>query len=308
MKFSDFKKNRSKLADTVENLKSRDSKPNYSDERFWDVTKDAAGNGEAIIRFLPQPSLEKAPTVKLLSHGFQEKGRWFIEDCPASIGKECPVCEKAMEVYAGVPQGVKIKNPYYKKTKFIACILVVKDPGKPENNGKIKLYAFGKKINDKIMTAVAPDSDLVDAINVFDMWEGANFHIRVTKQQDWPNYDTSSFKEVSPIAKKDSEIEKIYEQIISLDEFEEEKRFKSYDDLYAKLTSMLTIGGKTNERKPDARTEKDNKGSGKSTTTETDSGSDDEDTNVDFDSLIDDDSNDDKEDESSDDSDEMPWD
>lgn len=316
MKFSDYKKKRKSMGSVIDDMKKNNSRrANFEkDERFWELTKDNDYNGEAIVRFLPQPESKKGfPIIKMLNHGFKQNGRWFIENCPTIIGKPCPICEKAIVEYAKHENEENFKNPFYKKTRYIACILVVKDPGKPENEGQIMLWSFGPSIYDKIMDGVAPESGLTEAIEAFDLYDGVNFLIKSHKKDKWPNYSNSKFMtSATPVAKKDKEIEKIFNSIINVDEFLEEDKFKSAEELQKKLNDILGIGEnneKANDKKNKSNRTKDNDKSSKDDEDEEENNEDedfeDNEGNVDFDSLVDDD--DDGSSDSTDDDDDDPF-
>ena len=247
MDFKKFKQNRGKQAEAAKKLV--DKKPVFTDDRFWDLTKDKQGNGEAIIRFLPQQDPAAEPVIMKFTHGFKENNKWFFEDCPVTIGQECPSCDYAQPYWdEDTKESKAIAGRYWRKKQFIANILVVKDVGNPENNGKVFLFRFGKKIYDKIMNKVNPESQLDEPVYVFDLWEGLNFKIKVKKVSDWPNYDDSEWYTTPiPVGENDEEIEKIYKKIYSLNEFIDPSKFKSYDEIAKKFYAIVKADS---DRKP----------------------------------------------------------
>lgn len=221
------------------------SQKSYEDTRFWKPERDKAGNATATIRFLARTEGDELPWVKLWSHGFKgPTGRWYIENSLTTIGKPDPVGELNMRLWNASEDD---KSPERKqardqkrKLNYISNILVINDPKHPENNGKVFLFKFGKKIFDKIMDKARPTFEDEDPVNVFDYWEGANFKLRMKMVDKYPNYDTSEFESVAPIADSDEEILEIVNQQYKLSEFLDPKNFKSYDELKAKLESVLS--------------------------------------------------------------------
>lgn len=239
MDFAKFKKNRSKMVEAVKKVK--DQKPNYVDERFWTTTPDKQGNADAIIRFLPQPDPEEPFAVMKFIHGFNEKGKWFIENCPQTIGEECPSDEYAQPFWdEGTKESKAIASKFTKKRSYIANILVVNDLSKPDNNGKVFLWRFGVKIFEKIMDKLAPKSELDEQLLIYDLWEGRNFKLKQRKVDDYPNYDLCEFVDSnSAVADTEKGIEEIFKQIRDLGEFIDPKEFKKYGDLKKKFISVV---------------------------------------------------------------------
>ena len=217
----------------------------YEDNRFWKPERDKAGNGTATIRFLPHTQGDELPWVKIFSHGFKgPTGRWYIENSLTTIGKPDPVSELNMRLWNETeddksPQRKQVRDQK-RKLNYISNILVINDPKHPENNGKVFLFKYGKKIFDKIMDKARPTFDDQDPVNVFDYWGGANFKLRIKMVDKYPNYDTSEFESVGPLADSDEEILEVANQQYKLAEFTDPKNFKSYDELKAKLESVLS--------------------------------------------------------------------
>jgi len=241
MDFKNFKKNRKNLSKSVDKLKAQ--KPSYIDDRFWTLTKDAAFVGEAIIRFLPQKDIDLSPVALYYKHGFQENGKWFWENCPFTLGKDCPVCDYVQPFWdEGSEPSKKKAGKYSRKKNHVANILVVKDPAKPENNGKQFLFNFGVSIFDKLMEKLAPESELSEVSMVHDLWDGQNFHLKSKKKDKYPNYDTSEFLPAkTPIAKTDKEIETFYNAIIDLNEFIDPNKFRDYKLIEEKFNTIMKI-------------------------------------------------------------------
>lgn len=211
------------------------------DERFWQPEVDKAGNGYAVIRFLPPPKGEDLPWVRIWNHGFQgPTGKWYIENSLTTIGKQDPISELNTKLWnSGIEADKETVRKQKRKLTYISNILVVKDPTHPENEGKVFLYKFGKKIFDKIKDLAEPQFEDEKPVNPFDFWEGANFKIKIRQVEGYRNYDKSEFDSQSAIRSDDTEIEAIWNKQYSLTEFLDPKNFKSYDELKAKLDAVL---------------------------------------------------------------------
>lgn len=243
MDFKNFKKDRKKLTKAVGKMK--DQNPKFKkDERFWTPTKDSSGSANALIRFLPQPDPSKPPIISYFQHGFKEKGKWFIENCPSTHGNDCPSCEYAQPFWdEDTDESRAIAQKYSRTKQFIANILVIKDLGNPDNDGKVFLFKFGIRIYEKIEEKVFPESELDEPVQVFDFWEGCGFKLKLRQKHKRNNYDQSEWASVKPIAKDDKAIEAIYKQLHSLDEFLADDKFKSYEDLLKKFNRVMKIKG-----------------------------------------------------------------
>ena len=216
-------------------------KKSYVDERIWKPTMDKTGNGFAIIRFLPAPKGEDLPWAKLWNHAFQgPTGQWYIENSLTTVGQNDPVSEHNTRLWnSGVESDKEIARKQKRKLQYYSNIYVVKDSANPENEGKIFLYRFGKKIFDKVMEAMQPAFDDEEAINPFDFWEGANFKLKLRKLDGYWNYDKSEFEGSSALMKNDAKLEELWKTQHSLKEFTETSNFKSYDELKSRLAVVL---------------------------------------------------------------------
>jgi hypothetical protein len=223
-------------------VKATSSAQGEADARFWQPTTDKAGNGFAIIRFLPAPKGEDVPFIKLFSHNFKgPKNAWYIENCLSTIGQPDPVNEFNSELWnTGLQKNQDQVRKQKRKLTFISNILVIKDKEKPENEGKVFLYRYGKKIFDKIQDQLKPAFEDESPINVFDFWHGANLKLKIVTKDDFRNYDASAFEAPTPLGDDDF-IETIWKQQHSLQEWVAPAQFKSYDELKKKLYQVLDL-------------------------------------------------------------------
>ncbi len=226
-------------------------KKSYVDERIWKPVMDKTGNGFAIIRFLPAPKGEELPWAKLWNHAFQgPTGQWYIENSLTTIGQNDPVSEHNTRLWnSGVESDKEIARKQKRKLQYYSNIYVVKDSANPENEGKVFLYRFGKKIFDKIMETMQPAFEDETPINPFDFWEGANFKLKLRKVDGYWNYDKSEFDAPSAVFDDDDKLEELWGKQYSLTDFTEASNFKSYDELKKRLDVVLsgttTVGNVT---------------------------------------------------------------
>jgi len=250
MSFANLKRqsgNLDKLAKAVEAL-SQNTEDSGKSDNFWKCEVDKAGNGMATIRFLPAPAADgddSLPWVKVHTHGFQGPGGWLIDNCLTTKNQQCPVCEHNSALWnSGIEANKDIVRKQKRKLNYTANIYIVSDPKHPENEGKVFLYRFGKKIFDKISEAMNPQFADEEAINPFDMWKGANFKLKIRKVEGYQNYDKSEFESPAPLLDNDEDLEKIYNSEFSLKAMlDNPKDWKSYDELKQRLDKVLGLNG-----------------------------------------------------------------
>ncbi len=243
MSFANLKKssNLDKLKKAVEAM----SQNSYEQDsaNYWKPEVDKAGNGYAVIRFLPAPPQDGEdglPWVKVFHHGFQGPGGWYIENSLTTLGEADPVSELNTELWnSGIESNKDIARKQKRKLNYISNILVVDDPKNPDNNGKVFKYKYVKTIFEKIKSAMDPEFEDETPINPFDFWTGANFKLKIRKYGGYQNYDKSEFDKPTPIASSDAEIEEIWKKEFSLKEELDRKHFKTYDQLKSRLDRVL---------------------------------------------------------------------
>ena len=228
------------LSSQLEKLSPNQQSRSNGDDRFWTPTVDKAGNGYAVVRFLPASANEDVPFVRVFSHGFQGPGGWYIENSLTTIGQKDPIGELNQNLWnTGGDEGKEQARKQKRKLQFISNIYVVKDPGNPENEGKVFLYKFGKKIWDKIEAQMNPEFEDETKVNPFDMWQGADFKLKIRKVAGYRNYDSSEFDSPTALLDDDSALEAVWNKQHGLNEFIDAANFKSYDELKAKLDRVL---------------------------------------------------------------------
>lgn len=240
-----------KLTDEMSKLTTNPNTP-QEDTRFWKPVVDKAGNGFAVIRFLPAPGGEDVPFVRIWDHAFQGPGGWFIEKSLTSLGEKDPVSEYNMELWnTGLKSNQDTVRKQKRRLSFVSNIYVVKDSANPDNEGKVFLYRYGKKIFDKLNAAMNPEFEDEKPLNPFDLWQGANFKLKIRKVEGYQNYDKSEFDEPGPLLEDDDELERIWKSEYPIQPFLDRYEFKSYDQLKARLYKVLGLDGSA--AKPNTR-------------------------------------------------------
>ncbi len=243
MSFANLKRNRADIASLTKAAEAvgGGQKVSYVDERFWKPTVDKAGNGYAVIRFLPASEGEELPWVRYWDHGFKgPTGQWYIENSLTTIGKDDPVSEMNSVLWnSGRDEDKDIARNRKRRLHYVSNILVVSDPSNPSNDGKTFLYTFGKKIFDKIMDVMQPAFADETPVNPYDFWEGADFKLKIQQVAGYRNYDKSEFSAAKALSDDEAKLETIYNTLYSLSEIVDPKNFKTYEELKAKLNRVL---------------------------------------------------------------------
>lgn len=238
-----YLKQRTKLTENLEKSLKAGGKRNFDndDEGFWQPSVDKTGNGGAVIRFLPAGGDEELPYVHYYQYSFQgPTGQWYIEKSRTSLGRdERDPCHEFVQPFWLAKDEVNARK-YSGKKQFISNILVIKDPEKPENNGKVFLFRYGAQIQKKIQEAMTPNKELGEtSIDAFDLIDGANFKLIVGKKDKYRTFENSKFDNPSPLVKDLKDLEPILEQCKPLQPFVDPSTFKSYDDLKKRLERVL---------------------------------------------------------------------
>ena len=242
MSFNELKRSRGGFDKLQTALESESSeKKSYGDDRFWKPELDKSGNGYAVLRFLPAANGEELPWVQYWDHGFQGPGGWLIEKSLTTLGNDCPISEYNTQLWNSGDEAQKDQARKQKRRlHYVANVLVVSDPTHPEHEGKVMLYRFGKKIFEKVKDVMQPQFEDETPVNPFDFWGGAEFKLKIRNVEGYRNYDKSEFSAPAPFLNgDDAALEKVYDELSSLQEFIDPKNFKSYADLQRKLFEVL---------------------------------------------------------------------
>jgi len=240
--FSALKRSRGSI-EQLTNAIQQSSQKKREDDRLWECTTDKAKNGHALIRFLPAPPQDGEdglPWVRTFSHGFQGPGGWLIDLCPTTLEQKCPVCEANSLLWnSGIEANKTTARTRKRKLSYTANILVVSDPAKPENDGKVKLFRFGSKVFNKLYEKMHPEFPDEVAFSPFDLWEGANFKLKIRQVEGYRNYDKSEFTERSPVSEDEAKLEALWKSEYPLLDFVSPGNFKSYAQIAARFTKVL---------------------------------------------------------------------
>lgn len=242
------KKNKADIAKLMDKLEGMNKKAGgkfESDGTEWQPTKDAAGNGTAVIRFLPAKDEgdEDVPFVKILSHSIKNNGQWYIENCPTLLGERCPACDANSALWnSGIESNKELASSRKRKTRYCGNIVVIQDKANPESEGKVFKWGFGQKIMDKIIAMGKPEFEGEAPVDITDIEEGANFFVKVKKVSGFPNYDDSKFGSTSTLFDGDKKkLNAAYEAMHQLKPIAAADKFKPYDELDKKLKRVLGV-------------------------------------------------------------------
>ena len=231
-----------KLLGEVQKQNAPLEKKSYKDDRLWKPELDKSGNGYAVIRFLPAVEGEDMPWAKVWNHAFQgPTGQWYIENSLTTVGQKDPVSEMNSQYWnTGIESDKEIARKQKRKLQYFSNIYVVSDSKHPENEGKVFLFRYGKKIFDKIMASMQPEFEDETPVNPFDFWEGANFKLKIRKVAGFWNYDSSEFEKPSALFDNDAQIEGIWGQQYALAEHTAPTNFEPYEELKTRLDAVLS--------------------------------------------------------------------
>ena len=223
---------------------SEGAKKSYGDDSYWKPELDKTGNGFAVVRFLPTPEGEEMPWVSYFDHGFQGPGGWYIEKSLTTLNKQDPVSEYNTQLWnTGIEANKEIARKQKRRLHYVSNVLVVSDPKNPDNEGKVFLYKFGKKIFEQLKEAISPAFEDEQAINPFDLREGANFKIKIRKVDGYWNYDKSEFDSTAPLFEDEDKLNETFSSAHSLTDIIAPDEFKTYDELKEKLDRVLGLTG-----------------------------------------------------------------
>jgi len=242
--FANLKKRRTtdleKLQSEIEKINKPQTNFSRDDDRFWKAELDKSGSGYAVIRFLPSLDDDKTAFVRVFNHGFQGPGGWYIENSLTTIGQKDPLSEYNSVLWnSGIEANKEIARKQKRRLTYFSNIYVVEDKANPQNEGKVFIFRFGKKIFDKISSMSNPEFEDETEVDVFNLWDGANFKLKIRKVDGFSNYDKSEFMTSAPLSEDESEMERVFGEQHDLEEFIDQKSFKTYDELKTRLDTVL---------------------------------------------------------------------
>lgn len=221
------------------------------DENLWKPDVDKAGNGYAVLRFLPPRTGEDMPFVRIWDHGFQGPGGWYIEKSLTTLNKPDPVSEYNAKLWnSGIESNKDLVRKQKRRLSYYSNIYVVSDPTRPQNEGKVFLFKYGKKIFDKLNEAMHPQFPGEVPINPFDLWDGANFKLKIRQVDGYRNYDKSEFDKQGPLFEDDGDLATKITNIHSLQDLVDPKHFKSYEELKMRLEKAIGVADSSPRNAP----------------------------------------------------------
>jgi len=246
-------------------VSQQEKKKEYKkDERFYTPDKEKDGTFQGTIRFLPPKTKSGLPVVKVYNHNFDFNGKYINENCPTTIGKECPICKANGELWNSGKQDLARHRK--RKITYFSNIIVVKDAKNEKNEGKVFLFRYGEKIHNIIMEAIAPSDKDEKPINVFDYLKGCDFKLNLyveevlnkisNKKDVFTQFDKCKFRNSSELFDGNEEkILKVHEQIYELDDFINPSNFKTYEEIDARFQKVLGAAPKiiVNEEKKEEK-------------------------------------------------------
>lgn len=151
------------------------------------------GTYKALIRFVPNPANPRNSLVKKYVHWLTDaEGNGRLIDSPSTVNEKCPIADvffKLRNSDSAVDR--KMSDKLKRREQYYSLIKVIKDPQNPEYEGQYMIYKFGYKIKEKIDEELKPAFG--EPTQVFDLFNGKNFELIITRQGEYNNYDKSKF-------------------------------------------------------------------------------------------------------------------
>jgi|TARA_Y100000389_G_scaffold180938_1_gene196152 hypothetical protein len=216
----------------VEDVETHAAKQTTVNEIYKPTADDGKdGTYKALIRFVPNPENPRNSLIQKYVHWLtNSSGDGKLVDSPSTIGEKCPIADvfwKLRKSDSAVDR--KSSEKLKRRQQYYALIKIVKDPQNPEMEGTYKVFKFGYKIKEKIDAELKPDFG--EPTQVFDLFEGKNFELIITRQGEYNNYDKSKFSaSTSPIDMSGTPAERDKETMETIKaELEAAPSLKGYD-------------------------------------------------------------------------------
>ena len=149
---------------------------------------------KALIRFVPNPADPKKSKIHkyYVYLNDPQSGDGFSVDCPSTVGKKSILKDifwKLKNSHSAADQ--ELAKKFSRKEDYYSLVQIVQDKNRPELEGKVMIWKFGKKINDMIEAQLKPEYG--DPCNPYDLFDGKLFGVSVRKVGEWNNYDLCQF-------------------------------------------------------------------------------------------------------------------
>lgn len=180
---------------SVDAVDTHETQSSSSTNDIYKPTADEGKDGtyKALIRFVPNPKNPRNSLVKKYVHWLTDAaGEGKLIDSPSSVGEKCPIADaffKLRKSESAVDR--KIADKLKRREQYYALVKIIKDPQHPEFEGQYKIFKFGYKIKEKIDEELKPAFG--EPTQIFDLFNGKNFELIITRQGDYNNYDKSKF-------------------------------------------------------------------------------------------------------------------
>lgn len=243
--------NRGSSAAILDKMKEafKPKKNNFEDERIWKPSRNEDGVGFAVLRLLPPPTEDGSYVRENFNHGF--KGLyWYIESCPTTVGKKCPVCDHNVALWnSGIESDKNTARSHARRTSYLTNVLVVKDGLHPENEGKVFIWGMGKKLFEKAKAVINPPQEFgEEGRNPWDLFSGIELRLKCKMVGGFPNYDASTFETSNVLFDGDEEkLEELLRKTYDLDKYVEEENQQSYGELSRKFARAIGLEGAADE-------------------------------------------------------------
>jgi len=179
----------------VEDINTHEQQESTGSNTMYKPTADDGKDGtyKALIRFVPNVENPRNSLIKKYVNWLTgPDGDSKLVDSPSSVGEACPIADafwKLRKSDSAVDR--KASDKLKRREQYVALVKIIKDPQKPDLEGTYKIFKFGYKIKEKIDAELKPDFG--EPTQVFDLFEGKNFELIITRQNDFNNYDKSKF-------------------------------------------------------------------------------------------------------------------
>jgi len=207
----------------AESLVTPVKKEGSKDLEFYKPYPEDGKDGvyKSLIRFVPNASEPTKSKINKYYVNLQDPstGNGFSVDCPSTVGKKSVLKDifwKLKNSHSAADQ--ELAKSFSRKEDYYSLIQIVQDKNRPETEGKIMIFKFGKKLNDMIEAQIKPEYGA--PANPFDLFEGKLFSVHARKVGEWNNYDLCSFVgEKGPIEIDGKKMEKNQEDMDAIVEY-----------------------------------------------------------------------------------------
>jgi len=207
----------------AESLVTPTKKEGSKDLEFYKPYPEDGKDGvyKSLVRFLPNV----ADATKSKIHKYYvylqdpSNGNGFSVDCPSTVGKKSVLKDIFWKLQNSNSAADKeLSKKFSRKEDYYSLIQIVQDKNRPELEGKIMIFKFGKKLNDMIEAQLKPEYG--DPVNPYDLFSGKLFSIHARKVGEWNNYDLCSFVgERCPIEVNGKKMEKNQDDMAAIVEY-----------------------------------------------------------------------------------------